>query len=350
MAKKKTTKNKIIMAKTITLGGREVETIEKELPLDQIRLDPENPRAGYFKDNQQGNDFTQEELEFFLTQTNDREYNQLKNSIEYNHGITNPIWVFEKKDGKYLVVDGNTRLLIYHDLRKKYPKDDRYKTIKCIIVPSRHVGDEGEDFVRILFHLRTSNDWDTYAKAKYLYYLYDKIGKTYEDLERLTKMSQSQIEQFIKAYKAMQEQFLPGYQGQENMTNKFSYFVEYFKNKVDILLQSIGLGLKDFCKWIYNEELTRAQDVRKIPKIFKNEEAKKALIEKGYSAAFEQLIIYKPGLSSKLFDAVEDVIGRLRNLTRDEITDIAKEVENEEKRKLLHELSEESQKIVSKFD
>lgn len=334
--------------KTIdNIGGVHVETEQEEIPLDLIDLDPNNPRLGYWKDIQNiAGKVSQKEVAYALQCEEEEGIRQLKLNIEVSEGIMHPIWVVKTRD-RYLAIDGNTRLSIYRDLSRKYPAKECFKKIKSKILPEK-TEEKVIEFIRLNEHLRGVNDWEVYVRAKMLYILFDKRGYDYEELQNKTKLSQGQIAKLIEAYKNMSEQFMPRYGDQPDAHRKFSYFVEYEKPKIKNGMSELGLSIKDFCKWVGDGEIRKAQDVRDLIKILCNKQARGELVKKGYAYAFEQLTSSCPSLRSELFESVENVIEGLKNMQRFEEQEITEE-ESPTRRELLKNLYKELHKFVKHF-
>ncbi len=327
------------------IDGVPTEVEIEEIDLVSIDLDPENPRIGYWTDNQVRQSFSQDEIAFALRENSD-DVNRLKLSIETNDGALEPIWVC-KKGNRFLVIDGNTRLEIYKDLRRKYPRKEVFKRIRCRVLPE-NTDDKAKNFIRLIAHLRGVNDWQVYERARMLYILWERKGYTEEELQAATKLRPSEIRRWISAYKNMTEQFLPKYSYQRDALSKFSYFVEYENPKIKDGMEKEGLDTKDFCEWVGSNQITRAQDVRNLRDIFKDKKARETLAKKGYVYAAEQLRFDRPGVYSKLFENIEDVITGLRNMTREEEEEIV-EGESPHKAGLLLEIFAELKKIVDKL-
>lgn len=344
MVNKNIQKNKEYLH-NVAIAGDKIEISRKDVDIDLIDLDPENPRIGYWTDNQIKKEFTQDEIAFALREKSD-DINRLKLNIEVHEGIMNPIWVY-RKGNRFSVIDGNTRLEIFRDLNKKYPQKECYEKIPCEILPQK-TNDRTKNFIRLLQHLRGINDWEVYERARMLYILWEKKGYTEEDLQSQTKLNRSQIKKWIEAYKNMTNQFLSKYGTQSDALSKFSYFVEYENPKIKQGMDDVKLSIKDFCSWVGTGEIRRAQDVRNLRKIFEDKKAKEKLVQCGYKCAVDELSLVKPGVSSKLFEVVEDVIHRLKGMPRSEEEEII-EGDNSQKQKLLQELSSETNKIVKKF-
>jgi len=304
----------------VPIAGILTEVENKDIELEKLVLDEENPRIGYWIDNIAriaNEEPTQEDLEKVLKMGQYDDYIRLKMSIETNEGLMKEIWVFPYKNGKYKIIDGNTRLLIYKDLRDKYPHKKTYKKIRCRILPT-DISDKQKDFVRLIAHLRGENDWQAYDRARMLYILYHEKGYTNEELKNKTKLSISEIKKWRESYKNMTEQFLPRFFDKPDPFSKFSYFVEYENEKIKNGMKRHNLTIQNFCDWIGNNEIARAQDVRDLKKILKNKEIATVLKEDGFEAAKYELSIVEPAYSSRFFEYVEKCISGFKNMTREE--------------------------------
>ncbi len=96
---------------TVNLDGIPTEIKRLKIPLKQLILDIENPRIQYFLDTRLNDDITQEKVKFALAEGNDQ-YERLKDHIESNGGIYDPIWV-APKDNYFIVIEGNTKAFIF---------------------------------------------------------------------------------------------------------------------------------------------------------------------------------------------------------------------------------------------
>ena len=121
----------------IPIAGIPEEVEIRNIDIDCLVLDEENPRIGYWLDNvAMSSDSTpQGQIELALKAMGD-DYVRLKRSIESSEGVLQEIWVYPVPDGKYKVVDGNTRVLIYRELRDKYPHKEVFQDHK-VKGPSR---------------------------------------------------------------------------------------------------------------------------------------------------------------------------------------------------------------------
>jgi hypothetical protein len=143
----------------------------------------------------------------------------------------------------------------------------------------------------------------------------------------------------------MNDQFLPRYGHKSDALMKFSYFVEFENKKIKDGMGKYGLEVKDFCDWVGNDEITRAQDVRDLRKIFENDEIADVLKEEGFQAAKEELGLSVPAYGSRLFEHVEKCITGFKKMPREEERGIITGDEQKKKEKII-ELYNELSSIV----
>ena len=92
------------------------------IPIDQIDFDRENPRIKVALEKY-GDKLDDQRIRFALqTATEGSEsvasYRSLKDSVRASKGISVPITV-RPDDARYICIDGNTRLTIFHELREE---------------------------------------------------------------------------------------------------------------------------------------------------------------------------------------------------------------------------------------
>lgn len=330
----------------IPIAGVPEEVEIKEVEIDKLVLDEENPRIGYWRDNiMRVTDVTsQGDLEIALKSGAYEDYNRLKRSIETSEGAMEEIWVYPIEKDTYKIIDGNTRVLIYKDLREKYPHKEYYKKIRAKVLPA-NITEKSINFIRLIAHLRGVNDWQTYERARMLYILWYHRGYTEDELQNTTKLSLNDIRRWREAYKSMNEQFLPKYSHKPDALLKFSYFVEFENRKIKDGMKRYGLTVKDFCDWVGNDEITRAQDVRDLRKIFESDDIARILMEEGFQEAKYELSMSIPAYASRLFEHIEKCIIGLKRMSREEEQSILGSEEPAKKAKII-ELYEELSKFV----
>ena len=309
--------NKII----VNLDGKSTEIQHIKIHLHSLILDIENPRIQYYLDTRLNDKVTQNKIKFALAEGNEQ-YEKLKDHIESNGGIYDPIWVVPKDD-YFVVVEGNTRSYIYEELSEKYVNNDKWKKIDSYVLPYK-VDKNVINFIRLEKHLFGSTPWAAYEKTRELYRLHTQEDYSLNRLQRLTKLTASDIKNNIQAYMDMEEQYFNKYNNPSERL-KFSYFVEFRKNReLKKLVKDKKISLLDFCDWVGEGKFKRGEDIRKLSMVLKDEQAKEALIGDNFQAALDQLEQKNPAAKSKLFEKIEDVIAGLEKLPFGEFDEIKK--------------------------
>jgi len=304
---------------SINLDGIPTEIRRLKIDLKQLILDIENPRIQYFLDTRLNDDITQEKIKFALAEGNDQ-YEKLKEHIERNAGIYDPIWVVSKEEF-YTVIEGNTRAFIYEELSEKYVNDNKWRSIDAYVLPYK-VNRNVINFIRLEKHLFGPTPWDAYEKARELYRLHTEEDYSLKRLEQLTKLAASDIRNNIQAFMDMQEQYLHKYNKPAERL-KFSYFVEFRKNKeLRRLVKEGRLSLLDFCEWVGEGKFRRGEDIRKLSLVLKDEQSHQALLDDNFQAALDQLEQRNPAAKSKLFEKIEDVTDGLEGIPFGELDEI----------------------------
>jgi len=238
-------------------------------------------------------------------------------------------------------------LLIYQKLREKYPHKDVYKKILCSVLPQK-ISDDQRNFLKLEAHLRGTTPWDAYEKARYLFYLWEKEGYSYSQLAKRTKLNENEIIQSIQAFKDMEQQYLPKYTDPSEVL-KFSYFMEYEKNnKLKREMERHGLTISDFCEWVGERKIPKAQDVRELKHLIENAESRKVFIKDGFEYAQEILGTIKPEIVSPLYQNIEKVIEDLKGLSNYEIVQM-QDGEQPINKQLIIELRKEINDFVIRY-
>ena len=141
----------------------------RELPIDEIDLDLDNPRIKQYLEIYSGN-ITSENIALALSASGGSSgttstYSALKESIKVNKGIINPIIVNKTSDGRLVVIEGNTRLQIYKEFAVA-DCDGPWKKIISIVYNNLPI--EQIHAIRLQAHLVGPREWDPFSKAKYL--------------------------------------------------------------------------------------------------------------------------------------------------------------------------------------
>jgi len=303
----------------IPLEGQLTEVERKRVDIDLVLLDIENPRVQYTLDARIFDTVTQDDLINAISLGGDQ-YKKLKENIELNGGIINPIWVVEEND-MYRVIEGNCRVVVYKELKEEQWNNIKWREIDSYVLPQA-VDRAKINFIRLEAHLFGTTPWDAYEKAKELHRLYSEEDYSVTRLEQLTKLKANDIKTNIQAFKDMEDQYLPKYSNPGEQL-KFSYFAEFRKSKgLRELLRSKELSVEQFCDLVGQNRFGRGEQVRKLSEVWADPASREALVNENMEAALEQLSLINPAAKSKLFEKIADVTLGLERLPFSEIDEI----------------------------
>lgn len=174
----------------VPIDGQTFQFEKGELYSRYIHYWQENPRLeGKAKDFVDDDDGTVNEKIFDLMYEPDN-IRLLANQIDKDGGLRLPIWVGEDDDGKLVVYDGNRRYSAILHLQKTKPNEEKYKTIKAVLMEA-----DGLTYVQRLaistaFNTDGVKEWSPYAKAEMLVNLYEnkrQEGCSEDEALRFTK-------------------------------------------------------------------------------------------------------------------------------------------------------------------
>lgn len=248
-------------------------------------------------------------------------FTSLKESIRTSKGVMQPIIVTPNGDGKYAVIEGNTRVAIYMDLAEE-GAEGNWESIPAIV--HEHGDERGEHAIRLQAHLVGPRPWRPYAKAKYLHDLYHSRKLSIAEIHAICGGSgkRREIEEYIAAYTDMQAHYAPLLDGNAVDQKKFSAFVELQKPAILESLAKHGYSKDDFAKWIGVDDaeakLKPLQIIRQLPRILNNTAAKQKFLARNAEEALR--LLEQPASSQILKDAsIEQLASalavKLRNLS-----------------------------------
>jgi ParB-like nuclease domain len=302
----------------IRLQDRDVPFERARLTVDQLTLDPANPRIQYLI-GRQAEPITQQRLDELLWAKD--QVKGLAMQIKQNGGVYDPL-IVQKLDGRYLVREGNSRTVATRHLADQHPSDERYSTVPAMIFDEELTDD---DLAVLLadMHVTGKIRWDAYEQAKHVATLYNVHGKTYDWLATHLRLSKSRITQDLKAYKWTTD-YLDENPDPKNL-EKFAFFSEVARKKALSERYSDDLGFQQqFKRWLADGQLNDSKQVRQLETILDNPQAARVLDEDGYNAAASVLIREDPSLGSDLYDSVKRATDKLTKAPADEIHDLAK--------------------------
>jgi len=290
------------------------------LEVENVEFDPENPRISQYLATYTNPD---PETVAMALQPGDTKYLELKQAIKTNDGIINPI-IVNKAGGKFVSIEGNTRLAIYKQFNKENPKDGRWIRIPAVVYED--MTPKAIDAVRLQAHLVGVRNWTPYAKAKYLYSLHECEYLPINELVEFCGGNKLDVLRNIEAFKQMEHAYRPLIPGDEFDQHKFSNFLEAQRPQIRNAMMSSGFKDSDFAKWVRDGKFEPRQElVRKLPAILSNHRAKQVFIDEGADKAINYIDrpeIAKELQNATLVDLCDAVQEKINNLTLKERDDI----------------------------
>lgn len=260
----------------------------KNLSIDEIELDLGNPRIKHFLEIYNG-EITAEALALALSTAassseKQMSFSSLRDSIKTSKGIIHPIIVNHQADGKFIVIEGNTRLQIYKDFYRD-SHDEAWLSIPALVYEQLSTIEIHE--IRLQSHLVGPREWEPYSKAKYLYELSVVEGIPMPTLIDLCGGRQSEIRKAIDTYMYMEQYYRPyvDRNGYEFTTRDFSKFQEFQSPSVKRSVLNQGFDEGKFAEWVADGNIDTALGVRELPEIMKNDEARALFLRKNLSEA-----------------------------------------------------------------
>jgi hypothetical protein len=324
----------------ITLDGKRVQVQSVDLPLDEVSLDPKNPRIANtvsISITEKG-DALQKKLEALLW--DDADVRDLYRQVLINQGLVERIIV--RQDGR--VVEGNCRTVVYRKLRERQPAEQRWETIPARLLPV----DIADREIAILLgemHVAGKNTWTPFEKAGHVYSMHNDFALVQDEIALRLRMSKSKVNQLIRAFDMMKNKYLPKYPGPAS-SRKFSYFEELFKKPElrDWVMSSLG-SEDQFIDWIGTGKLDQGIQIRELPAILEDDEALQVLTTDGFAAAQRMLAEDNPVITSKLFKRMVELTEALKKAQLDDVQRVRKS-RNSKARRIVAELSDSLKHFV----
>ncbi|MHB8928360.1 MAG: hypothetical protein ACYC9Q_12050 [Bacillota bacterium] len=257
----------------IEIMGRRVPYTVEEIDIYSLKYFIENPRINYLMSKCPANAVTDNVIEkalFDLDSTKD-----LIRDIEDNRGLLEAVIVLDS-----VVIEGNTRLLAYRRLYERVPHDQHWRNIRAHVIQEKLSSDEVFSLLSN-YHIKGKTQWDLFEKAAYM----DKMvreGKTIDQVRKIAGSKGPRVETMLKSYHAMKDVYLKKVDGTEDVQeslHKFSYFDALFSNKGLAGNLEHSEFLDEFCDWVIEGRLPKAQDVRELDKILGNKKAKEIFLD-----------------------------------------------------------------------
>jgi hypothetical protein len=268
--------------------------------VDEINLDFENPRiARILEMYPNPGDITAEQISLALgsdggadsSGSSHTTFISLKESIRSNGGIIHPI-IVNHTEGRYIVIEGNTRVQIYKDF-KSNGVSGNWNEIMAVVY--ENLAETTVHSIRLQSHLVGPRDWDPYSKSKYLYMLYHHEKLPFAQIVDFCGGDRIKTRKYIEAYQLMEEHYRPQLISDDEFDpEKFSAFVEFQNGKVRQSITNHGFSIDDFSKWIIDEKIPQLAKIRQLPMVLNKPEAKSAFLNGTIDDAIRLLDVNRP--------------------------------------------------------
>lgn len=304
----------------IVLAGIKVQVRGQELPLEQVVLDPENPRVANTVAATMTGSPAQVQQKLAETLWNDPDVHQLYHSVRDNGGLIERIIV----RNNFVVAEGNCRTVVYRKLRENFPDDPRWQTVPARVLPA----DITDRQIAILLgelHVGGKNKWSPFEKAGHIYELSIRHGLVQDEIAKLLRTSKTAVNHNIHAYSALKNHYMAQYPG-PGAARKFSYFYEAYKDPVlREWFKNSSESLDDFVRWVGTNKLTRGSDVRELKDIITIPRALEAFEKSGRQVARAVLEQHRPELTSPLFKLMVEMTDALDKARLDDVQRVRKD-------------------------
>lgn len=265
----------------------------ESLPIGKLDLDVENPRIRKFLEQYGGSPNFEQMLLALGAGSSDPEggstvtFQSLKESIRAQGGVINPIIVETKPDGRYRVVEGNTRVAIYRSFAADNIKGS-WDAIPAIV--HDQLGEHQADAIRLQCHIVGPRPWDPYSKAKYLDDLLNTKNLPLAQIVDLCGGRRKEIVDYIDAYRDMEKYYRPILESDGDFdATRFSAFVELQKPNIKEAIIDANFTSTDFAEWVRDRKIDPLNTVRALPRILKNPQARAKFLAVGAREAIKLL-------------------------------------------------------------
>lgn len=286
------------------------------LPIDEIDFDLENPRIAMSLEMYRRGTITNEQITMALDDSSDNKnesgttFQVLKDSIKSTGTITQPI-IVNHTGTKYVVIEGNTRLMIYKEFLKTNVKGD-WTHIPAYVF--ENMDEDQKHQVRLQAHIVGPRAWNPYSKAKYLKKLRDEDLMSTERIIDLCGGKKQEITEMINAYDDMEQYYRP-IAGDSFDPRQFSAFRELNGAKKRVYaLEARGCTKADFAKWVFEGKIGEATNLRRIAEVFNDDKLYQKFLDTDLKTAINE--IHSPANVTDvdiktLADSLVDKIGNI---------------------------------------
>lgn len=328
---------------TLTISGLDVAVTHERVSIDEVRLDPNNPRIRLqIRYGTKGKPTSPEELLALVREQPG--YDDLQKQIRKLGGIYDPIIV--RHDGT--VVEGNTRLAALRVLHGTSRSDARWKSVPITRLPPS-VPENVIEMLMANFHIAGKTMWRPAAQADQIYRLVRELNVPIQQVADETRMTTREVEHYLAAYEYLVKEVLPeatkngGSDWQQILESKFSHALELMKGKKLKQIRDDPEARKDVAKLIAQNKITGVE-VRKLPELIGDKKTTAILKKDGFKAASDARKKADPTADSRILKSMKGTTDLLHSMTQ---SDIALFKQHASAREVLGGLADAVQDLVS---
>lgn len=319
----------------INLEGEKIPIANQRVDIFKLNFFPENPRilSLILEDPKLKHDNNLIEKALW----NKNEPRKLYKSIEKHGGLITPIIVH-----KNFVLEGNTRLCCYRRLFNT-THDKKWQFIECQVLLTDNLP---KDKIEILLgneHIIGKQEWDTFEKGCWMNKLLKEDKYTTEKIAEIVGHSKQWVNVHIQAYETMiKEKILD--------SNKFSHFVQIYSNGDinKIKNNQDNNVVKEIIRMVKNDQIPTAQDIRKIPKLWKDKKSKVRLLSgEDINEVFTLQKMRDITLNNSFLNNAEDLTTKMKRLTLKQREEIRKDNKG---KFIIKKLANESNALLREID
>jgi hypothetical protein len=317
----------VLVGQTLIIEGEAISVEYREMPLEDVRLDPSNPRIQHaVKRITKGGVVSQGDLRNLILDLPG--VPELFKSIRDNGGLLEPIYV--RPDGR--IIEGNCRAASYLKLHNVNSKDARWQTVPAILVPN--ISNRQVAILQGQYHVAGKNKWLAYEKAGHLHTMHAELKMDEKTIARTLGMHERDVIRDLKAYETMTEKLLPEIKS-GNGLDKWSFVQELYKRKDLEEYRAKPRNVDEFVSLVVNKKLKKGADVRKLARILSHAGAVKVLKKQDVESAMSVVGKADPTADSRAFRKLKQTTSLLQRLPNKELQRLR---DSEKSRAILQEL------------
>lgn len=295
---------------TVTIEKQSILVTPDEIPIEEVKLDRENPRIreNLKKRSGKGGAVTQDELRKLILELPG--VSSLQRSIRETKGLHERIYI--RDDG--VVAEGNCRTAVYKFLSEAQPEETCWKTIPSYRLPA-NITPRQIAVLQGHMHVAGKVTWRKHEQAGHLHYMNSELKMQPKEIATAMGMSEKEVDLLLKSYDVMNQHVLPRIKTGDGR-EKFSTVLELFKVKGMQEWSSKKTNVKEFADFVVAGKLTRGQDVRAMPKIIADTRAYAALQKDGFDKAISIVGKKDPTADSMLFKKLKNTCKALKKVRK----------------------------------